>query len=233
MVLSLLEKLKESRRRHPFGQFGTPDDECTDNGAIGCTHAVWRFIAFVYTGKWYTHDQISKLSGHPCGGGPGNRGMRVSESQQLCRALRLPYIFKANLTSAELIKASKIGPVMFATRYGDWPNWAHYGGQTRPRPWARPLDKAGRNQFVGFTGSHANCLLGFVRRTTTKGTFIRNDCFVFEPNHDSGARPENVAFDIVTQTQLNAAYRAVVTKLGWSSTVAMIPTKPPKFPGGL
>lgn len=230
MALTMLEKLKESRRRHPFAQFGTPDDECTNNGSQGCTHAVWRFIIWAYKGKWLSHDEISKICGYPCS---ADRGMRVSESQELCRDLNLPLIYKGNLPSGDLLKASRTGPCMFAVRYGDWPNWAHYNGQTRPRPWARPLDKAGRNQFTGFTGAHAAALLGYNRVTLTNGKFVRNDCFVFEPNHDSGARPEKVPFDIVTQTQLNAAYRAVVTKLGWSATMAFIPTKSPTFPGGL
>jgi hypothetical protein len=233
MAMTLLDKLRESRRRHPFAQFGTSDDECTDNGSLGCTHAVWRFIAWTYKGRWYSHDQLSKLAGYPCGGTSSNRGMRVSESQHLCKALGLPLVFKGHLSSSELLHASKLGPCMFAMRYGDWPNWAHYDGRTRPRPWARPTDHAGRNQFTGFTGSHAGALLGYKRIETTKGTFVRNDAYVFEPNHDSPARPENVAYDIVTQTQLNAAYKAVVTKLGWTNTLAFIPTKPPTFPGGL
>jgi hypothetical protein len=229
----LLAKLAECRRRHPFGQFGTTDDECTDNGALGCTQTVWRFIAFVYKGKWYSHDQLSKMSGYPCGGGSTNRGMYVSESIALVKALGLPMVYKANLTSSQLLVASKIGPVLFATRYGSWPNWAHYRGVTRPRPWARPYDKAGRNQFTGFVGSHANCLLGYQRITTTAGTFVRNDAFVFEPNHDSPARPENVAYDVVTQSQLDLAYNDTVKRLGWSSTMAFIPTRQPTFPGGL
>ena len=229
----LLSKLAESRRRHPFGQFGTSDDECTDNGALGCTHTVWRYIAFVYKGKWYSHDQLTKLSGYPCGGGSTNRGMRISESQRLVKNLGLPYVYKAHLTSGELLRASKLGPCLFAVRYANWPNWAHYNGVTRPRPWARPTDKAGRNQFSGFYGSHACCLLGYKRITTTKGTFVRNDAYVMEPNHDSPSRPENVAYDIVTQTQLNAAYRAVVTVLGWPATMAFVPTRQPTFPGGL
>jgi hypothetical protein len=233
MTMTLLDKLKETRRRHPFGQFGTSDDECTDNGALGCTHTIWRWIAWCYKGKWYSHDQLTKLSGYPCGGGASNRGMRVSESQKLVKALNLPYVYRNSLTSSELLQASKRGPVLFAIRYGDWPNWAHYGGQSRPRPWARPLDKAGRNQFVGFTGSHAVGLLGYVRVSTTKGVFVRNDAYCFEPNHDSPARPENVAYDIVTQTQLNAAYQATKTKLHWKVNLAFIPTKAPTFPGGL
>jgi hypothetical protein len=233
MALTLLGKLQEARRRHPFGQFGTADDECTDNGALGCTHTVWRFIIWCYKGKWYSHDQITKLSGYPCGGGSTNRGMRVSEAQRLIKALGLPYVYKNSLTSSQLLQASKLGPVMFAIRYGDWPNWAHYDGRTRPRPWARPTDKAGRNQFTGFTGSHACALLGYVRISTTKGVFVRNDCVVFEPNHDSPSRPENVAYDIVTQTDLNRAYQAVKTKLGWSVNLAFVPTKAPTFPGGL
>ena len=232
-MATLLDKCKESRRRHPFGQFGTSDDECTDNGALGCTHTVWRFIIWAYKGKWKSHDEITKLSGYPCGGGSTNRGMKVSESQRLIRAVGIPYVYKGNLTSSQLLRASRVGPVGFGIRYGDWPNWAHYDGRTRPRPWARPTDRAGRNQFTGFTGSHFCCLLGYVRITTSNGTFVRNDAYVMEPNHDSPARPENVPFDIVTQSQLSAAYQATRTKLGWAATMAFVPSRAPTFPGGL
>lgn len=225
----LLDKLLEARRRHPFGQFGTTDDECTANGARGCTHAVWRYIAFVYKGKWYSHDQLSRLSGYPCG---ATRGMRISESQQLVKALGLPYVYKANLSSTALLTASNIGPVLFGIRYGSWPNWKDYHGKSVPSPYARPLGKAGRNQFTGFFGAHAVGLLGYLRVPTT-GTFVRNDCYCFEPNHDSPARPENVAYDVVTQSQLYKAFTDTKTRLGWSSTMAFVPSRAPTFPGGL
>ena len=227
----LLDKLLESRRRHPFGQFGTTDDECTDNGAIGCTHTCWRYIAFVYKGKWYSHDQLSKLSGFPCGGGSTSRGMRVSESQQLCKALGLPLAFKGSLTSTQLLMAANTGPVLFAMRYGSWPNWQGYKGVARPSPYARPLGHAGRNQFTGFFGSHAGVLMGYLR-VPSSGTFVRNDCYVMEPNHNSPARPENVAYDVVTQTQLYKAFNDV-KKLGWKNTMAFVPSRAPTFPGGL
>lgn len=231
-MATTLDKVLASRSRHPSGQFGTADDECTDNGALGCTHADWRWIAWAYTGKWRSHDALSDLAGYPCGGGSANRGLRVSESQRLVRALGLPYVYKANLTSSQLLTASRLGPVLFGIRYGDWPNWAHYGNVTRPKPWARPLDAAGRNQFAGFFGGHACVLLGY-RRIVTAGRFERNDCYVMEPNHNSPARPQNVPYDIVTQTRLNNAYQATRTRLGWSATMAFIPSRAPSFPGGL
>lgn len=230
--MSLLEDLRTCRRKHPFGQFGTADDQCTDNGALGCTHAVWRFIAFVYTGRWYSHDELSRLSGYPCGGGPTNRGMRPSESQALCRRLGLPLEFRSGLSTGDLLRASRKGPCMIAIRYGDWPAWQGYDGRHWPRPYARPLGKAGRNQ-LGFTGSHAAALLGYQRVVNAQGKFVRNDAYVFEPNHDSPSRPERVPYDIVTQTQLGVAYHAVVKRLGWSNTLAFVPTRAPKFPGGL
>lgn len=229
--VTLREKLLRARRLRPFGQFGTTDDECTDNGALGCTHTVWRFIAFIYTGKWYSHDQLSRLSGYPCGGGPENRGMRIGEAQQLCRALKLPYVYRANLTSSQLLNFTGNGPVVFAMLYGKWPAWKGYKGIFRKGPWARPYGAAGRNQF-NWSGSHAALLLGY-KRIIRDHKFVRNDCYVLEPNHDSPARPENVPYDVVTQTQLNVAYRATVTDLHWTSTMAFVPTRQPTFPGGL
>lgn len=227
-----LDKLLEARRRHPFGQFGTTDDESTQNGALGCTHTIWRFIIFAYTGRWYTHDQISKLAGYPYQGGSTHRGMRVSESQRLCSALHLPYVYRGNLDDSSVLRASNVGPVLLGVRYGSWPNWRGYHHQTVPAPWARPLDKAGRNQFTGFFGSHAVGFLGYLR-VPTAGTFVRNDCYVMEPNHDSPARPENVPYDIVTQSQMLKAFHDTRARLGWSATLAHIPTRAPTFPGGL
>lgn len=231
-VKPLLDKLLECRRRHPYGQFGTTDDESTDNGSIGCTHASWRFIIFVYTGKWLSHDQISKAAGFPFGGGSTNRGMRIEEGQQLARVLKLPYTYRPNMSTADVLRASNTGPVLFAMRYGSYPNWKDYRGRSVPSPFARPLGKAGRNQFTGFFGSHAADLLGFLRVPAT-GTFVRNDCYVYEPNHDSPARPEKVAFDVITQGQFKKCYTDVRERLGWSATMAFVPSRPPTFPGGL
>ena len=108
-----------------------------------------------------------------------------------------------------------------------------YFGVNRPTPYARPAGKAGRNQFTGFFGSHAVALMGYQRIVSSTGAFVRNDAYVMEPNHDSPARPENVPFDIVTQTDLDRSYREVVTMLGWSATIALVPTKAPTFPGGI
>ena len=155
-----LDKLIACRTARPFGQFGTTDDESTDNGSLGCTHSVWRLIAFAYTGRWYSHDQISKFAGYPFGGGSTDRGMRTTESQRLCAALKLPMVLRSGLTSSQLLTASNLGPCMVAIRYGSWPNWQGYKGVYRPTPYARPLGKAGRNQFTGFFGSHAIALLG-------------------------------------------------------------------------
>ncbi len=171
MPNTLLGDLRKSRERHPFGQFGTADDQCTDGGALGCTHAVWRFIVHAYTGDWFSHDELSRFSGYPCGGGPTNRGMRPSESQALCKRLRIPLEFRGGLSTGELLRASRKGPCMVAIRYGDWPAWKGYGGHAWSPPYARPLHKAGRNQ-LGFTGSHAVCLLGYQRVTDAKGAFV-------------------------------------------------------------
>lgn len=229
---AVLDKLLASRKKNPYGQFGTTDDESTDNGQLACTHAVWRFIIHAYTGKWYSFDQISHMAGFPFGGGSRNRGMSVDEAKRLILVTKIPYVYKNNLTGSELLIASNKGPVMFAMRYGNWPNWFKYRGKTTHSPYARPVSHAGRNQFTGFFGSHAGVLLGFVR-VMSGGKFVRNDCYVFEPNHNSPARPEKVPYDVVTQTDLTRAYLAVKTQLGWSVTMAFVPTKAPTFPGGL
>jgi len=229
---ALLDKALASRVKRPSGQFGQSADGSTDNGSLGCTHTIWQWIIWAYKGKWYSHDTISKLSGYPYGGGSRNRGMNVDEAKRLIRATGIPFVYKNSLTATQLLQASNVGPCMFAMRYGSWPNWYNYAGRSRPKPWARPLGKAGRNQFVGFTGSHAGALLGYVR-VTSAGKFVRNDCFVFEPNHNSPARPQNVAYDVVTGGELSNAYNAVKTMLGWSVTMAFVPTKSPTFPGGL
>ena len=230
----ILDRALALRRSNPFGQFGQSGDVSTYNGATGCGHTVWQFIIKFWLNRWLTHDDISRLAGYPWPVlNPNRRGLRPSESEKLIYKLKLPYRFVWNPTLSELLQASNWGPVLWPHWYGVYPNWKDYHGQTPPSPYARPLRHAGRNQFKNFFAGHASCELGYLPILGTTGKIIRYDVWNFEPNHDSPVRPENVAYDIITSSQMWKAHRALLAppssqignSIPWTNLWAFIPTK--------
>lgn len=192
-----LDRALARRRLRPVGQFGQPSDATVANGAVACTHTVLQYLAWLWTGKWYTLDQVSRMAGYS---GGGKRGMRPSEVSTFLRAARLPYAIKWGLTTAQILSYSNRGPVMLGHVYRWWPEWRgyRYGGQTadgKPNGYAQPLGKAGKTQLTGFEdGRHMGAVLGYLSSSEVYG---------LDPNHGSPARPEKVAYDVMTTAQLS------------------------------
>lgn len=195
-------------------QFGQSDDSLTNNGATGCTDTVLQAIILGAKGRRVTHDAIRKAAGR--GYASRNTGLTATDVKEVITKYGLPYRVAYGLSFADVLAKSNRGPVFIAIRYGDWPNWAHWAGVTRPKPWARPTDKAGRNQFTGFFGAHAALLLGYAKMLDSSGATVRTDAFVKEPNHGSPARPTKPPYDIVLTSDAKRAYDAYRTKLGRS-----------------
>ena len=214
------------RRARPYGQFRQADSGSTDNGALGCTHTCWQWIAELWTGRFYTHDEISRLSGYPYGGGSTNRGMRPSESIKFLQAIGLPYVLKTNLPVSALYAAAALGPVEFSHSYSRWPEWKGYTykGVTadgRPNGYAAPLGAAGANQLAGFRppkDRHAGMLWG--SGVGSSGFQV----YTSEPNHGSLARPQLPPYDILTGPQFANLYNSFKTVYGLN-LVAIIPTR--------
>jgi hypothetical protein len=202
--MSALSRALAMRKADPYGQFGQSNDALSNNGATGCTDTVLQFLTKFVKDQWFTHDQIRRTVGHV----NPKTGLNSSEVGAWFRAKGLPYVVKFNLTADEMLSLSRTrGPLMVCEVYSHHPEWrgCTYLGATadgKPNGYARPSKAAGKNQLKGFSGRHAIVLLGYTDS---------NNVYVMEPNHRSPARPQSVAYDIITVAQfrvLIAAYKA-------------------------
>lgn len=211
-MASVLSRALAHRRAHPFGQFGQANDALSNGGATGCTDTCLQFFARFVKNVAYTHNQIRMKVGHT----NPKTGLNSTEVGAWFRAVGLPYVVRFNLTVDQMLSLSRSrGPLLVAEIYGAHPVWKGYrGAPTRPvNGFARPTGASGRNQF-NWSGRHAIVLLGY-----TDSTHV----YVMEPNHDSGARPQNVAYDVITVAQFRALVAAWKRSVG--NTYCAYPTK--------
>lgn len=217
------------REQRPSQQFGQANDAYTANGATGCTHTVLQWLAWYIKGRWYTHDEISKMVGYPNQSKIAvskQRGLYPSEVSSFLRRAGLPYVVRFGLTNQQVLQiANKLGPVGFGHHYGWVPEWQgyRYGGVVadgRPNGFAAPSGKAGKTQLTGWAGAHFGLLLGY--NSTDPVTAKR--VYYWEPNHNSGSRPEDPPYDRCTTPQWKALYNSYHDVLG-RSLYAIVPTK--------
>ena len=143
------KKVRARLEAWPVQQFGQSADYSAFDGATACTHVCWQKIAYIWTGKKYSIDAISRMAGYYREtGSSGPRGLRVSESLKVIDALNLPYVFRSTLTWEQLWALIDKGPVVYATRYGSQPDWRGYtyrGIKADGNPAASPSRTGGRN----------------------------------------------------------------------------------------
>lgn len=223
------ERAMARRRGRPFQQFGQPDDASTFGGATACTHTVLQFLATLWLGKWYSHDQVSKLAGYPsAANNPTRRGLRPSEVQRFCDAVKLPYVVKLNMSAFDMLEVSRRGPIGFGHSYSTWPEWYgfHYAGRVAdgsPNGYARPFKAAGRTQLAGFVppnDAHFGLLLGWDKTASSGAARV----VAWEPNHGSGARPEKPPYDLMTSAQFRKVFESY-QKVLHRTPYALIPTR--------
>lgn len=198
---SLASRILAARRAFAFGQFGQANDSRTDNGGTGCTDTCLQLLLLIFTRRWYAHDQIRGVVGHR---NPGT-GLSYPEVAQIGRTiLRGLYQVVLGLSADAILGIVRAkGPVMIGEMYGQHPEWRgyRYGGVTadgKPNGFAWPSGKAGRNQLAGFVGRHAVLIIAVAPIPDWGGQL---GVYVMEPNHGSAARPEDVAYDVLTVTQ--------------------------------
>jgi hypothetical protein len=209
------------RRAWPFHQFGQANDSRSNNGATGCTDTCLQFLALLVKGIWYTHDALRTRVGHR---NPWS-GLTYGEVSALATTLNLGYRVELGLSFEQIVSLVRTrGPVMIGEMYGQHPSWRgfRYFGRLAsavPNGFAKPLGKAGRTQ-LGPTFRHAIVIVAI---GTLNGAQV---AYIFEPNHNSPARPEDPPYDVVTMSQLRRlldTYRATNGK-----TYALHPTRPIK-----
>lgn len=205
MAVSLLRAWRRfSKDNTNLQQFGQGDDESTFNGATGCTHTIWQRIIKAYTGKYYSHDQLSHIAGYPWPvDNKLRRGMVDSESQRIIKHFGLPYKRISSPSWQAIIDATAKGPVVTGIMYGYWPEMVgavYLGEKADGRPGGYAY-RNGKTQLRGAEGiRHAILVLGDKMVNGTRRIFAN------EPNHGSPSRKEKPDYDAVKNTHAKRAY---------------------------
>lgn len=224
----ILQKSAALRVAKPTQQFGQADSSYTAGGATGCTQTVLQYLALLWTGKWHSHNEISKMVGYPNMSllpSAKRRGMVPAEVSAFIKKVGIPYTVVFDWPIEKVIAASQLAPVGIAVAYGWVPEWKgfRYKGivsDGKPNDYARPLGKAGKTQLSGFSGGHMSVFLG---------TAVQDNCtdairLYWEPNHGSALRPEKPPFDEISPLQLKNVYESYHKVLG-RRLYAIVPTK--------
>lgn len=219
-----LQRFQAARRKKRVGQFRQPHSGSTGNGKTACTHACVQLIVFIWTGVWISIDRVNQIAaGHSrqlrgTDGSP--RGLRAHEVNTVFRYFKLPYRLTANMPAGDLIRASRLGPVLWGSRYGD------YARRKGLPPWrARPpyAKVEGADQLAGFDDAHANVLGGDIPLYGPGDRIVDYDLYIFEPNHPRPGRSVPL-WDVISSAQFRQAYEAIKTT-AWNSTYAFVPTR--------
>ena len=221
-----LSKALDRIRANLRHQFGQSNSYSAFNGSTACAHVCLQHMAYIWLGKRYTIDQISRMAGYyrerNSNGDP--RGLNAAEFQRVITYLKLPYRIVWGYPATDLVRASNMGPVFYGNRYGSEPSWKGktYNGVRATSPFAAV---AGRTQLTGFNnGRHAVLLLGYRTFLDAAGKISRYWAFRFDPNHHSGSRPERPVYHRISTTQVAKEYNDYHTKLG-NRLYAAIPTR--------
>jgi len=198
-VLRVLDR----RNRYQFGQ---PPSTCNLVRESGCTDTSIQMIVLLAKDKKVSLNDVRRRSGAPTG-----QPMNTTEALRALKSYGLNYEIRNNLGALGLMKMARTrGPVIVCEQYWAHPQWKGYtyagrtlkgtavngNGNTVQPGFARPLKRAGLTQWT-FRSGHAVLLATDDWRNGEHVGIIR------DPNHNSPARPERPAYDIVSVNQLN------------------------------
>jgi len=197
---------------HPeYQQFGQPHSYTTIYGGTGCTHTVLQCIYHGWKGKSISQDGVSALSGYSREYAETKGGMVASQMSRFFYKAGLPYKVVFNLKPVDVLRiANQYGPVMIGMTY-DWhpeKRGARYRGvraDGRPNGYAL---RNGKTQLTGFSGGHAELLVGWKEIFDKNGKVLRKVAYLKDPNHGSFVRPERPAYDVVTLEQFANVYNS-------------------------
>jgi hypothetical protein len=220
---SLASRALAIRRAFPFGQFGQANDTRTANGSTGCTDTVLQFLGLLLKKRWYTHDQIRGMANNRT----PSKGLSYPQVHYwLTEIAKLPYKVVLGLSADQMITYVRIrGPVLVGEMYPDHPEWQgyRYAGMTatgRRNGFAWPRRESGKNQLGSTYFRHAVLFIAVAPIPAWGGQL---GVYVMEPNHNSPARPEDVAYDVLTINQARVLVNRYAATSGKS--YAAIPTR--------
>ena len=212
-------RILEQRNRYQFGQ---PDDSLVKEGEVACADTCIQLTVLLVKGKRVSLDKVRQRSGAP-------QDIPLTRDQAL-RALHsfgLPYVARSDLGAAGILQvARERGPVIICEKYWAHPQWKGYSyagktlnglakngsGRTVRPGFARPAKKSGLTQWT-FRDGHAVLAAADGWEGQEHVGFIR------DPNHNSPARPERPAYDIVSMAQLDRMLES------WPGRLVLAPTR--------
>lgn len=207
---------KKLARDHPeFQQFGDGQNASTAGGKRGCTQTVLRFLAFGWTGRKYTQDDVSRMSGYPTlAQKQRGTGMTAGQCRTFFAAAKMPYrvvSFDHPIDPFYLMRiANAYGPVAIGVAYSHQPQMkgaSYLGVKADGKPNGYAINN-GKTQLSGFTGSHMDCVLGYYVIRDAQKRIVDRIVACKDPNHGSVIRPERPAYDTMHQSQFIALYQS-------------------------
>jgi hypothetical protein len=211
----LVDRLLGRRNRYQFGQ--PPETtRLVMGGAVACTDTCIQIIALMARGKRVSLDKVRRLSGAPAG-----QPMEPDEAIRALAKLGMAYEIRRGLRIDDLFRyTASRGPIILCERYWAHPQWKGSSYLGVPAD-GKARDDTGRQAFVGFSRP-------LERSGLTQSTFRDGHAILLarpmgkgerpdadqramklrDPNHNSEARPERPAWDIVSGVQLGRMLRS-------------------------
>jgi hypothetical protein len=220
-----VERIFGRRNRYQFGQ---PDQTTTlvGGGEVACTDTSIQMIVMLVKELNVSLNEVRRRSGAPFG-----QPMDSIEALRALHSFGLPYERRNDLNAMECMNiADNRGPVILCVSYWAYAQWEGYtyagrtlhGYATSPAGRkvnvgvAKPEKRAGLTQWT-FPDGHA------VVEGCSKKIGRRRFGVLRDPNHNSVARPERPAYDLLTVQQMNRGLDAYERQYG--HRVVLVPTR--------
>lgn len=209
------------RRRHRY-QFGQPKSSAVLGGAVACTDACIQMIVLMANGKSVSLNEVRERSQ-----APEDQPLTRDEALRALSSYGLRYEARSDMAAPGVLRMARVrGPVILCEMYWAHPQWKDYvyagrrlngltktdGGRTVRPGFAAPFRRAGLTQWT-FRGGHAVLLATEVYDDGERLGVVR------DPNHNSSARPERPAYDVVSIRQLNRMLSS------WPGRLVLAPTR--------
>jgi len=202
-------RILERRNRYQFGQ---PKSDLVEQS--GCTDTSIQLVVLMAKGKSVSLNDVRRRSG-----APQDTPMSTTEALRALHSYGLPYEAVTGLQASGAVHIAKTrGPVIIAENYWAHPQWMGYTYLGRTLK-GRATNLQGKSVRVGL--SHPLRRSGLTQwdyrlgHAVLLGTDTYEDrthyAVVRDPNHNSAARPERPAYDLVTMQQLNRMMKSWYT----------------------
>lgn len=186
-------------------QFGQPRSGKTGNGKFACTDTCIQLIVKIAKNKNVSLNEVRSRSGAPSG-----RGLKGSEAQRALRRFGLDYEIMFDKTADQIMSmARNRGPVIVAEMYWAHPQWKGYrylghvnNGYTTDQNGARRLVGYAKNKWGKYRAGSTQWNFKQGHAVLLATVLEDGKPVVRDPNHNSIARPERPAYDVINKKQL-------------------------------